>query len=54
MNECYRCGFLDSDYGVCTCPPSDKWYACKIESVKPENKKALEEYAEWAGEEKNE
>lgn len=46
--ECANCGFLN-DYGACDCPHSDKWYACPIESKKPENIKALEEYAEWAG-----
>ena len=53
MNECYTCGFWDSDYG-CTCPHSDMWYACPIESEMPENKKALDEYAEWAGAERKE
>ena len=48
MSKCYRCGFWDSDYGACTCPSQDKWYACPIESKKPENQKALEEYAKWA------
>lgn len=43
---CKRCGFNDEDYG-CTCPHSDKWYACPIENKNPENIKALEEYAEW-------
>lgn len=47
MNECYGCGFWDSERDGCTCPHSDKWYACKIENKKPENVKALEEYAEW-------
>lgn len=47
MKECRRCGFNDEDYG-CTCPPSDKWYACPIEAKKPENIKALKDYAEWA------
>ncbi len=47
MNKCTRCGFNDKDYG-CTCPHSDKWYACPIESKKPKNIQALEEYAEWA------
>ena len=42
MNECLRCGFNDEDYG-CTCPHSDKWYACPIENKKPENIQALEE-----------
>lgn len=48
MTECRKCGFWNSDYEGCTCQPSDKWYACPIESEKPENKRALEEYAEWA------
>ena len=47
MNECTKCGFNDEDYG-CTCPHFDKWYACPIASNKPQNQKALEEYAEWA------
>lgn len=46
MIECTRCGFNDEDYG-CTCPHSDRWYACPIENKKPENIQALEEYAEW-------
>lgn len=46
MKECANCGFLN-DYGACDCPHSDKWYACPIEAKKPENIKALEEYAEW-------
>ncbi len=45
MKECCRCGFNDENYG-CTCPHSDKWYACPIENKKPENVQALEEYAE--------
>ncbi len=47
MKECKRCGF-NNEYGYCECPSSDKWYACSIENKKPENAKALEEYAEWA------
>ena len=46
MNECQSCGFNDVDYG-CTCPHSDKWYACPIENKKPENIQELKEYAEW-------
>lgn len=46
MNECYKCGFYDTDYG-CTCYSHDMWYACPIENKKPENIKALKEYAEW-------
>ncbi len=53
MSECYKCGFNDEDYG-CTCPYSDKWYACPIESKKPQNQKALGEYAEWASKYQNE
>lgn len=48
MRKCRICGFWDSDYESCTCPSTDRWYACPIESEKLENKKALEEYAEWA------
>ena len=48
MKECRRCGFNDEDYG-CTCPHSDKWYACPIENKKPENIKTLEEYAREVG-----
>lgn len=47
MEECANCDFNNEDYG-CTCPHSDKWYACQIENKKPENIKALKEYAEWA------
>jgi hypothetical protein len=51
---CRKCGFWDSDYEACTCPLTDKWYACPIESEKQENKRALELYAEWAEKERNE
>lgn len=47
MEECANCDFYDEDY-ACTCPHYDKWYACSIENKKPENIKALKEYAEWA------
>ena len=47
MNECYKCGFWDSEYEACTCPSTDLWYACPIENTKPENQKMLEEYADW-------
>ena len=47
MKECANCGFLN-DYGCCSCPSSDKWYACPIENKKAENIKALQEYARWA------
>lgn len=46
MKECANCGFNDEDYG-CTCPHYDKWYSCPIENKKPENIKAIKEYAEW-------
>lgn len=42
--RCYYCGFYDSDYEQCTCPSFEKWYACPLESEKPENKKEMEEY----------
>lgn len=42
--ECCGCGFYDEDYG-CTCPHSDKWYACPIENKKPENVNDLKEYS---------
>lgn len=47
MKECYNCGFWDSEREGCTCHPDDKWYACPIESKKPENIKALEEFVNW-------
>ena len=48
MKECRRCGFNDEDYG-CTCPHSDKWYACPIENKKPENIQALKDCEDfWA------
>ena len=31
MDECYKCGFWDSDQEGCTCPSVDKWYACPLE-----------------------
>ena len=43
MDVCRNCGFWNVDYGTCTCPSGDMWYACPVESEKPENKKALEE-----------
>lgn len=52
--KCYNCGFWDSDYEQCTCPSQDKWYACPIESEKPENKKEMEEYLKWLDERDNE
>lgn len=50
MDECYKCGFYDGDYGACTCPVKDMWYACPIDNKKPENIKALKEYVEWLDE----
>lgn len=49
MKECHRCGFYDEDYG-CTCPHSDKWYACPIESKKPKNIQALKDCADFLAE----
>lgn len=49
MKECKSCGFYDCDYG-CTCSSLDMWYACPIESAKPENQKELEEYCKWSDE----
>lgn len=46
MTECRRCGFNDEDFG-CTCPHSDKWYACPIENKKPENIQALKDCADF-------
>ena len=46
MKECHNCGFNDEDYG-CTCPNSDKWYACPIENKKPENVQALKDCEEF-------
>lgn len=31
INSCYICGFWDSDFGCCTCPSYDMWYACPLE-----------------------
>ena len=46
-NPCKRCPCWDSDRGECTMPQTDMWYACPIESEKPENQQALKEYADW-------
>lgn len=43
MFVCYECGFWDSDYQDCMCPSHCMWYACPIESSKPENQKALKD-----------
>ena len=42
MDVCYNCNCWDSDFECCTMPSVDRWYACPIESEKPENKKELE------------
>lgn len=47
MSECYECGFWDSEREGCTCPHSDKWYACPIESEKPENQQEMKNYVAW-------
>lgn len=47
MKECYGCGFWDSDREGCTCHETDMWYACPIESAKPENQEELKKMAEW-------
>lgn len=52
MKECANCGF--NEEGACSCPHSDKWYACPIENKKPENIQALKEYVEWMNKEKEE
>lgn len=43
-DPCKGCSCMN-EYGYCDLPFSDRWYACPIESEKPENKKALEEMA---------
>lgn len=50
MNECLNCGFYNSDYEDCICSSYERWYACPIESKKPENIQALKDYTEWAHE----
>ena len=52
MKECYKCGFNDEDYG-CTCPHSDKWYACPIESKKPENIQELKDCEDFLQNQRN-
>lgn len=47
MEECYKCGFWNSEYGACECPTTDRWYACPLESSKAENQKQLEDYLNW-------
>ena len=43
-DPCKGCSCMN-EYGYCEMPHYDKWYACPIESEKPENKKTLEEMA---------
>lgn len=43
MFDCYDCRFWDSDREGCMCPSFDMWFACLIESSKPENQKALKD-----------
>lgn len=45
MEDCNKCGFYDEEFG-CNCFSFNKWYACPIENKKPENIKALKEYAD--------
>ena len=45
-DPCKGCSCMN-EYGYCEMPFSDRWYACPIESEKEENKKLLEEYAEY-------
>lgn len=52
--ECFNCGFWDSDFEQCVCPSIYMWYACPIESRKPENQKELEEYGKWINAKKEE
>ena len=52
MKECYYCGFYDQEREGCTCPSTDMWYACPIESKKPENQEELKKMAEWYRKEK--
>lgn len=47
MNECFDCGFWDSEREGCSCASYEKWYACPIESQTPENQQALQDYADW-------
>ena len=42
--ECKDCDYYCGD--GCICPSMDKWYACPIESSKPENQQALRELAD--------
>lgn len=46
-DPCKRCTCWDPDREGCTMPQADRWYACQIESQRPENQQALQEYVEW-------
>lgn len=50
-NECKDCDYYND--GACLCSSMDKWYACPIESSKPENQQVLREYAEQVKRVKN-
>lgn len=43
MKECPDCGFWEPDYQACTCPQSDKWYACPLEPEPSEDDFKTEE-----------
>ena len=53
MSACNGCGFYEPDYEACTCASWEMWYACPIESQKPENKKAMEDYIKQLKEKNN-
>jgi len=48
-NPCLSCDCWDSEREGCTMPSTDMWYACPIESQKPENQEALRKLAEEYG-----
>lgn len=50
---CKNCSCMN-EYGYCTMPHYDKWYACPIESEKEENKKEIQKYIEWISEKERE
>lgn len=45
-NPCLSCDCWDSEREGCTMHSTDMWYACPIESQKPENQEALRKLAE--------
>lgn len=53
-NPCLSCGCWDSEREGCTMPSTEMWYACPIESAKPENQEALRKLTEEYGEEAEE